>query len=166
MNSTKKNGLIAGGLTILFMMIVYLLIDDKRIVLSYWVYWGSIIFYLFFMSRSCLEKRASHGGNLIFKDALRAAFITFLVANAVFHLFNYVLFNFVDPGLVDIQMEMAKELYPKLLPKEQAKDMLQTMKREGFEMSIPNLIFAYAKGAIGGFVLSLIIAGITRREEF
>ncbi len=118
------------------------------------------------MTRACLEKRTSHGGNLIFADGLRTAFVTFLIANAVFHIFNYILFNFVDKGLVDIQMEMAQELYPKLLPEEQAKDLLQTMKKEGFEMSIPNLVFAYAKGAIGGFVLSLIIAGFTRREEF
>jgi len=134
--------------------------------LSMWVYWTPLIFYLFFMSKSCLEKRASHGGNLIFKDAVRTAFVTFLVANAVFYIFNFLLFNFVDPEMVDIQMEMAKELYPKILPKEQAKDMIQTMKKEGFEMSLPNSIFAYAKGAIGGFVLSLIVAGITRREEF
>ena len=84
----------------------------------------------------------------------------------VFHIFNYILFNFVDPNLVEIQMELAKEVYPRFLDENTAKNMLRTMTKDRFEMTLSNLVFALAKGAIGGFVLALIIAAMARREAF
>jgi len=163
-NNRVKYGLLGGFFVVGYILLFYFI--DKPTMLSMGVYWSSLLIYLFFMYRACIAERKGYHGNLIFADALRTAFVTFLIANLVFHIFNYVLFNFVDPNLVEIQMELAKEVYPRFLDENTAKNMLRTMTKDRFEMTLSNLVFALAKGAIGGFVLALIIAAMARREAF
>ncbi len=159
---SKKNGLLAGVFVVLFFALFYVI--DKTTMLGMVVYWSSLIIYIGFMAKACLEERGSHGDLLTFKDALRTAFVTFLLANLFFHIFNYILFKFIDPGLIETQMEMAKKVYAQFLDEAQSKKMIKEMAKNRFEMSITNVIFEYAKGAIGGFILSLIVAGLVKRD--
>ena len=159
---SKKYGALAGVFVVLYFVLFYLI--DKTTMLGMTAYWSSLIIYLGFMSKACLDERASHGGLLTFKDALRTAFVTFLIANLFFHVFNYILFKYVDPGLIETQMEMAKKIYLQFMDEAQAKKMIKEMSKNRFEMSLANVIFEYAKGAIGGFILSLLVAVLIRRE--
>ncbi len=120
------------------------------------------------MYKACISVRSKNDNEILpLKEGLKIAFQTFLIANAIFYIFYYLLLNFVDPSLVDLQMENAQQLledYKDYLPPEQTKDMKETMNREGFEMTIGKTIYEYVKGAIVGFVFSFLIGAIVRQD--
>lgn len=160
-NSSVKYGIIAGVSSIFYMLLFYFI--DKRMMLGMGVYWSSLLIYLGLMYKACTDIRQDNGGFITFQDALRTAFTTFLIANVFFFTFYYVLFNFVEPGLIEIQKEMAIEVYNEVLGEQDAAKMQQSMEKEGFDMTVANTAMGFAKGAIGGFLLSLIIAAIAKR---
>ena len=158
--NARNYGVLAGVVTIALMLLVYQF--DKATMLSRLVYWPSLIIYIAFMYKACLEERKSHGGFLTFQDGLRTAFGTFLIANLIFYVFYYVMFNYVDPGLVSIQAETFRA-YADAMEPGQAKDMMKAIEKQGFEVTLSSAMLGFAKGAIGGFLLSLIIGGLTKR---
>ncbi|MFK7808218.1 MAG: DUF4199 domain-containing protein [Saprospiraceae bacterium] len=163
MNPSKKYGIIAGVATVGYMLLFYLI--DRTLILNMKVYWSSLLIYFICMYKACMEIRSSHENEVLhLKDAIRASFITFLIANAIFYIFYYILLNFVDPDLVKLQVEIAQQMYLDIMGEERAKPMLDRMEEEGFEMTFSKTFFEYAKGAIAGFVFSLLIGGFTRQE--
>ena len=158
----KKYGIIAGVAVVGYMLLFYFI--DKSLMLNWKVYWSSLIIYIIGMYVACAEKRKSEGDVLDFQIGLRTAFVTFLLANGIFYAFQYLLFNFGDPTLVDLQKAASIELYKEFMGEEQAKEMIKAMKEDGFGMTIGASISGFVQGAIGGFLLALMVAGILRRE--
>lgn len=163
MNESKKYGIIAGVATVGYMLLFYVI--DRPLMLNMKVYWSSFLIYFFCMYKACIERRSKNENEvLLLMEGLKIAFQTFLIANAIFYVFYYILLNFVDPSLVDLQMETAKQMYQEYMPADQAKEMIKNMDKEGFEMTISKTTFEYAKGAIVGFAFSLFIGAIVRQD--
>ncbi len=159
-SGTKKYGLLAGVLAIGYLLLFYLV--NRALILNPAVYWSSVLFYLVCMYKACLSARSGYGGLLTFSDGLRTAFTVFLIANLLFYLFYYLLFNYIDPDLVALQ-EASFRQFAEMMNPEEARPMLEAMEKQGFEMTLTATLFGYAKGAIGGFVLALIVAAVTKR---
>ena len=107
-----------------------------------------MILYLVLMYRAV--KSAAPGD---FRSALQPAFLTFVVANALFYLFYYLLFGVFDPGLVDLQREtMVSD--PRFG---------QAFENYDLKVTLGNTFFRYCYSLIGGFILSLGVAAAGRR---
>ena len=63
---------------------------DKKLILSPEIIWSTMFLYLLGMYMAPIEERKEQEGYLDFKEALRASFIVWIVANAIYHSFNYV----------------------------------------------------------------------------
>ena len=61
-----------------------------------------------------LAVRKENEGFLPFKEALKTTFLIWVVGSFLVMVFKYALFNFIDPGLVDIQIELVMENMEKL----------------------------------------------------
>ncbi len=83
---------------------------------------------------------------------IRNPFTVFLIANLIFHLFYYVLFSYIDPSLYDLQLEVMEGYLPASQPGVASEDSILDE-----QIGTGSLLFAYAKGAMGGFILSIII---------
>ncbi len=70
----------------------------------------------------------------------------------------------IDPGLVDIQKEML-QAYAEQLEVDQRREMIKSIEESNFDVTLLTVLSGFAKGAIGGFILSLIISSITKRES-
>jgi len=145
-------GLIAGIATVACFGLFYWI--DKQLVINLWLWYGSLIIYIWAMYQaSKAQFESKEGQEIPFKTALRAPFLVFVVANAIFYLFYYLLCNYIDPEVVEIQMQ-------RLLESEFAKNL----EGKDIDMSFSRLLFQYVQSLIGGFILSLAITGIVRRQ--
>ncbi len=156
-----KYGIIAGVGTILYMLLFYFI--DQRMMLGPWVYRSTLLIYVIMMFMAVFAARKSGDGLIDIKEAIRIAFQTFIVANVLFYVFYYLLFNMFDPELVTLQKEMMMEFqeeYKDLEMAEQLKDMTEA----DLAFTLGKAIFSFAKDAITGFIFSLLIAGIARNK--
>lgn len=140
------NGIAAGVSTVGYFLLFYFI--DRALMLNAWVWWGSLVIYLIFMFRAMQQTEAPS-----FRTSLQPTFLVFVLANGIFYLFYYLLFSVFDPGLVDLQREMLADSSMWQDGNSQA-DLTVTLGRT---------VFSYVYSLIGGFILTLIVAGVGRR---
>ena len=158
-------GILAGIGTIAILLSIYFI--DKKLVFSPGIVSSTIFFYIVGMTMAATEQRKDQGGFISFKEALRASFIVWLIANAIYHLFNYLQFNFFDPALLIIQKEQSLELLeqnPNLFGEEFKEAMITNIEQTTYNFG--EAISAYIVSLIGGFIIAAIIARIVRRDNF
>lgn len=162
-NFAVKFGLLAGLGTIIFLFLFYWI--DKKLILSPEIIWSTMFLYLLGMYMAPIEERRLNEGYLDFKTALRASFIVWIVANAIYHIFNYILYNFLDTDMLTIQKQYVRDNMDNL------EGLMGTENYELFLANIdnmnynfPTVLMAYLTSLIGGFIIATIIARIVRRK--
>ena len=152
-------GLIAGAISIAISSFLYVTKPD--------MYVGSITrtlleigVYLPFMYMS-----ARHAARAAtdFKHILRAAFVTFLVANLLAHGMEYYMYNYYDLKLADFQKDMWVKIFVQkdITNYKQAVDNV----REGSYHTIGQTVRTYAKAAIAGFGFSALMTYIVNKLD-
>lgn len=136
----------AGVLTVGYFLLFYFI--NRALLLNPWVWWGSLTIYLVFMFRVVQQLDTT-----AFRQSLQGAFLVFVIANAIFYLFYYLLFSVFDPGLVDLQGELL-EGNPLWEGGNTELDLSVTMGR---------VIFSFAYSLIGGFILALLVSAVARK---
>lgn len=161
-----QNGLVAGVLTSCLYALVYAI--DKNAMFSLWLYWGSLPVVLFFMIRASTQQVGKASSELLWKDLIRTPFLVFVVCNLIFWIFYYLLFTF-DHDLAGISMarqlealETMAEMMGDKLEGAQLAEMQSEIKVAGGRFSLKDLAFSFAKGVLGGFLLSITVALILR----
>ncbi|NND34565.1 MAG: DUF4199 domain-containing protein [Saprospiraceae bacterium] len=164
-NPAVKNGIIAGLATAGLILFFYLF--NPRWVFSVASILTTILF-IVFMVRSVKEEKSGLEF-MAFNDALKPAFVTYVVANLIYIIFYYVLLNFIAPELVEMQREIAIETIEKmsgLIGEEGTEAALDQMDQQSFEFSLKSAALAFAWGLIfPGFIVSLIIAAIMKDKK-
>ena len=155
-----KYGQMAGGSVVLYFLLFYFL--DKESMLKIWVAASSILIYVFFMAKAVSNQRMLQEDIISFREAISVAFITFIIANAIYYIFYFIILK-TNPGLVEILKQMSIDFYQKILANQNPAEIEKSF--EGFEVNLSTIVLSFARGAIGGFILSLIIAGTMRRGK-
>jgi len=98
-----------------------------------------------------------------FGEALGAGVIIFLYYSIIMAVFTYILFKFIDPGLVDKSLALAEEMMEKRGLPQSAIDTGMAMQKKimvpgfmAFTSIFGNMLF--------GLIFSLIDAAIVRKE--
>ncbi|MCB0520439.1 MAG: DUF4199 domain-containing protein [Lewinellaceae bacterium] len=138
----------AGAAMVLYLLLFYYF--DRANILNPLVFWSTLIIAGTAMITAVKSKRSDNGGKITRQDALKTAFLVFVISMLVFHLFSYVMFNFVDPGLTDLQKQMMEAAG------RETKDL-------DFKMTFGRVMFGYAFSLIGGFFISYLIASILKK---
>lgn len=163
-NAAVKYGLIAGIGTIAYFLLFYFI--DKELLFNPFVYWVPLGFYLALMWRAL--QVGEQGQAPGFRDALRTAFLVFVIANFLYYLFYYLLFGLIDPGLIDLQREVMRESLEQqgnLLSEEQREEMLKSLDGDGLIPTAGKVFFTFVRSLIGGFVLALGMAALASRGK-
>ncbi len=160
-----KYGWIAGVSTVAYFLLFYFI--NPRLLFNPFVYWASLGVYLALIWRALQVEKEQKEGVLDFKQALRSAFLVFVIANLIYYVFYYLLYNWIDPGLVELQEEVMRESLEQaggMLPEEQKKEMLRSLE-EGLKIEPSTVLLTYARSLIGGFLLALGLAAIASRRD-
>ena len=145
-----KYGITTGAAMVLYLLLFYSM--GKAQVLNPLVFWSALLFPMIGMIIATRKVRAEQGDEIDKKDAIRASFVTWLIAMAIFMAFIFILFNYVDNELIDLQ----KEQYEAATG--------ETIDREDLKMTFGNVFFRWAFMLLPGFLLSYGIASFLRNK--
>lgn len=99
------------GLTLIVTAFVFQLIDPRMyLTMSPFV---MFILIIAFMVKSGIDERHRNEGFLSLGDAFKAVFITAAIGTTMCSIFEYVLYNFINPGLMETAGEIAIETIEK-----------------------------------------------------
>ena len=159
-------GLIAGLAMILLTTVLYL--SGVNAYLGWPAYLGNVILLGMAIVAPLKEKKAG-GGYLEFKDALKAAFLVFVIALLLQTLFSWVLMNYIDPAFRQaveqailekiekfmVRMNLSQDDIDKTLAKQRGSDQFSLSK------SMMGLGVSY----IVYFLIALVIAAIVKKKK-
>ena len=162
----KKNGVtygaILGLISIASTTLIY--ITDIKLFMSWWIGGISLILNIVIGIFLVSNTKKQLNNTIIFKDAFSVYFIAGVLGSTVSALFNYFLFNFIDPQaketLKEITIKYTVEMMGKFgTPKEvlnQTIAELQKADNYSLENIFMGLLFVYLIVAIFGLILAAI----------
>ena len=152
-----KNG-VFGAVAAIIVYLVLWFVDPK----GYLTYgsWIGIAIIIFFMYLAGKEARNINEGFINFGDIFKYLFITFVVLTLITTIFNYILMNFIDPSLIDLQKEIALEAVEKMADAFGNEEMMSEVEDQMDEQSFDLTPWKAIQGWLFGLILGAIIAGI------
>ena len=167
-NQGVINGLLLGLCSVLASLLLYLVSMD--LYLNWWVQLVlSLGLTIFFMSRAGVMSRREGNGFISFKDTLKPTFLTYAIGALIGTIFIYVMYHYVDPGLVDLTKEKALEQTEKMMstfgaPQDDIDEAIEKMEQQSFESGIGKTLLQYCFQLIFGFILALIISAFIKKN--
>ena len=156
-----KYGLLAGIATVVYMLLYYFV--DKKLMMGAWVYWSSIAIFCTAMIMAILSVRRKQDYQLVFFEAVKTAFIVYLIADIIWYIFYYLLFTFFDPEMVEVTRQITidalnayKDAGESYIGDQNIAAKIKETQAADFGLSIAMLLPKLAYGLIGGFIFSLI----------
>jgi hypothetical protein len=104
------------------------------------------------------------GGYMSFKRAFYLAFMIGMVSGVIALIFNYVYMNFINPGAVEAQLEMTREMMEKFgLPEDKLDEAIEQQRKSlSSPFTIVSGLFVYA---IASAICALIMGAIMKKER-
>jgi len=154
------NGLILGFAGVIFTLLQYFTNQTGNKILGV-LLWVILIIVLYFLIKSYRDSYKH--GMITYGEALGAGVIIFLYYSVIMAVFIYILYKFIDPGLVDKNLAMAEEMLEKRGLPQSAIDTGMAMQKKfmvpGF-MAITSIF----GNMLFGLVFSLIDAAFVKKE--
>ena len=166
----KKNGIkfgiISGIVGIVVTSIMYAV--DINLFANSFIGLGMIVFYIalgIYVVSTCKKEM---GGTINFKDAFTAFLIYCSIGIVIANVFNYILFNFIDPAakdqILEITINKTVEFMEKFdTPKEAIKKAVIELK-ENDQYSIGNILKGSAFSIIFSSIVGLIVAAVMKTK--
>jgi hypothetical protein len=157
-NPAFKNGLYFGLFSVVFTMALYFI--DKRLLFNPFL--PSIVLFIagivFMVLAAREEKEQDADGLLAYGDAVRVTFIVLAIGAVILGIFNYLLFNFIDTGLMQIMQEETKAMVESIISITGGGDEAQ----EEANKALENQTFSYGFGIVLVDIVGSLIWGIIK----
>ncbi len=170
MNISVKFGLISGAIIILLYVIFYA-INPKY----YFEFGLSLVTYfinLGFMFYVVNHLKKVGMGEISFQKALTASFIVVVVSNFLFIVFDYIIKEYVNTDMHNLQMEYSAEtamrmaeMFGAKLSESEQEAMYEAISDNSPEPSIIFTIIAYFQTLFKGFIGALLVALVMKNER-
>lgn len=164
-----KYGLISGIIGLVATIAIYMF--NPEILFSAWVL-QAILFGLLIvlMIMAALEYRRENDGVISYAQALIVMFITFGASMLISTLALYVLVQFIDPDLQQVQMETAIDTTVSMLeqfdtPADTIEQAVADIEAQGGQMSLGQVLFGYFFQLIFGLLIAAILALFVKRNK-
>lgn len=93
-NKSVNLGLLAGGAIVLILFVVDMI--NNRLMVHFAMSYFPTLLLIVAMVLATREARRDYD-ELSFADAFKESMIPFLIGNGIYLIFNYILYNFIDP---------------------------------------------------------------------
>ena len=162
-----KWGLILGMTDIMIPLLAYII--DKSLMVNTWVSISTFVINVILLIFSITTKRKELGGLISFNEAFIICFIVFLGSAIMQNIFNYVLYNLIDPGLSEFIKQRAIEATSSMMEKFGADQdgidkALEKLQNEDFSQTPARVGKQFFFMMIYGAILSSILAAIFKRN--
>jgi uncharacterized membrane protein (DUF106 family) len=160
---SAKHGFILGIALIIYTVLFYVsgihMFSIMFGILSLVIVLGGQIAYALIYEK---KFRDSIGGKISFLQLLVFGFVLLMVATLLSSVFNYVLYNLIDPEYLNIQIEYFAEDMSSFIPEEQMEKTLVDMEEKVVE--IRDIGASLMKAWIAPLVISLLLALIVKKD--
>ncbi len=167
----KKNGvnfgIILGVFSVLFLTAIYVI--DLKLFTSWWLGLFSFAVSILIGIVLVTKTKKELNGVLVFKDAFTVYFIAALLGSFISTVYNYVLFNFIDPAaketIKEITLKYTSDMMSKFgAPAAQVNETLKQL-AETDNYSIGNMLFGLAMVLVFQAIFGLILAAIFKSKS-
>jgi len=159
-------GLIAGLVLILLTTILYLGGVDSFLGYGGWL--GYLILIGAAVVAPVMEKKAQNGF-LEFREALKGAFLVFVIALALQSLFTWILMNFIDTGfrsaLEKAILDKTEKFMQGLKIDQDTIDKTLDQQRGKNQYALPKILMGLCVTYVVFFLISLLIAAIVKKKK-
>lgn len=165
-NTAVLYGLISGGVSILFTVLLYL--GGANTFVSPIAYLG-IALPIVVCVLGALHVKKQRGGVLEFRDALKATFLILVIGSLIATIFQFVLFNYIDvpfrEALAQITAQKTEQIMRRFgMPEDQIdKAVEETLSSNNY--TIGRLMQGFVFSCIGSFIVALIISAIIKSKR-
>ncbi len=164
-----KYGLIAGLITLLVTYGAWGLTDTAGFV-SITGILNFIPFVIIILIITGINLRKANGNVLTFKEALKFAFVAYVIVAVMEAVGTYVLYNWVDHELTAKSFEIGKEKAIKMMEKfgaseQQIEATKVKMDKEAMDTGFKKVFLGLGITIVWGFCKALLISLVIRREE-
>lgn len=163
-NPGIKYGLLAGLIVILVEFAFAKTNPTMLFTYGKYLFW---IIYLTAMFKATFDERTLQGGLISFREALRPAFLTVVLASLCYYVFYYLLANYIQPDLTEV--ERASTIagirsMSGMVGEAEAEKAIELLKKQDFSFGFWDLIQAYLWNLVfPGFTFALFVAFLVRR---
>ena len=164
-NAGVLYGLINGGISIVFTVILYL--GGAKMFVNPIAYCGMILPIVVCVIGGIQVRKQQ--GYLEFAQALKVTFLILVLGALIATIFQYVLFNYIDvpfrEALAQVTAEKLEQFMHKLgAPDDKIDEAVQkTLSKNNY--TIGNLLLGYVMTCIGSFIIALIVSAIIKRKR-
>lgn len=166
-NPGLKWGLVGGIILVFLNVLTY--IAGPTILFSWW---NSVIQLAVFIVIAVLagkERKKQLGGYISFKEALQPVFTAFIIGTAIITVYQYILYKYIDPHLVDALKQNLLESTEKWMhkfkaPQEEIDKQLDELAKTDFNVGLAKSFMDFLKGIIFYFAVAAIISLIIRKK--
>jgi hypothetical protein len=166
-NISLLYGLLYGGASILFTVILYL--GGAARFMSPLSYLGPVIT-IGFTVLTAYQQKKQQGGYLEFGEALKTTFLMLVTGSLLALVFEYILFNYIDVPFAQALAQATAEKLGEAM--EKTKIMSQEKIDEAVEQmlntnnyTIGKMVLGFAVRCIGLFILALIVSAIMKKKR-
>jgi len=159
--ASTNYGLMLGGAAIVYSLLLWIFNQTANQTLSY----ISFVFYVVFMIIGIKNYRDKfNGGFITYGNSFLLGFFIALIGGILASVFTFILFKFIDPGLVDKMLEVARAKIEESgqIPEEQIDSILEMQK--GMMSPTMIMVFGLFGSAFFGAILSLIVSIFMKKE--
>jgi tetrahydromethanopterin S-methyltransferase subunit G len=167
LNQGMKFGLILGLTQIAISLLLYLI--DKTLLVSMWVGFTILVISIVLMVLPVKSFKKMQGGIITFKDAFLVCLATVICSLLITSIFNFVLYNVIDPTLADFIKQESIEKMASFMekfgtPAEEIDKAITKIEAEDMSMSPARIGKSFIFGILFSAVVALIIAAIIRTK--
>jgi len=155
-----NNGIILGFAGIIFTLVLYFLDQSLNKNLGY-IWLALSIVVLFFMIKSYRENYLK--GFITYGQSLGAGVVIMLYYSIISAVFGFILYTYIDPGLIEKMLAMSEEaMLDKSIPESAIEQGMKIQEK----IMVPWILslFSIFNGVLFGTIISLILSIFIKRE--
>lgn len=164
-----RNGILGGMAAVILSLMFYIFNTKMFFTVAGWLV---IVAYIFFVVKAAREERKL-SDQFSFKDAFRTTLVCYAVASLFYVVFTYVLLNFIDPDLIEVQKQITLETMEKmsgLLGEEGTEAAIDAIENEDLRFTPGRALSTLAFGLVfPGSLIAAIISAVmkdSKKPEF
>ncbi|MGL2963269.1 DUF4199 domain-containing protein [Flavobacterium sp. RSB2_4_14] len=167
----KKNGITFGIILGLFSVLITTAIYaiDLNLFTSWWIGGVAIVIPIIIGVVLVSKTKKQLNGILVFKDAFTVYFIAALIGSFIAKIYEYVLFNFIDPQaketIKEITIKYTTEVMEKFGAPASAVNEAMQKAAETDNYSLSNIFFGFTLGLVFHAIFGLILAAIFKSKS-
>ncbi len=164
-NIVLSKGAILGVIVVIFTFLLYFI--NPELLSKWWITSIPLLIYIYFMVDAVRAFKAQNEGYATFGQALLSSWLTAIVGGTIGMIFTYLLYNFIDPSLIEMMQQKSIEMvegFAGNMSEEDYDKMIENMESQN-QFGLSGQIIGWLTASFVGLIISLIIAAITKNEN-